>query len=82
VTVQKKLLTPDFTNGKFCNEYRHLLDNTGVHNTNFTNNITPENYKESSFLVAYDFSPDLNNGSRLPIPKNVIYLWISVLKRL
>jgi len=45
------------------------MDNTGVHNSNFTNNITPNNYKTSNFLTVYDFSPDLSNGFRLRPPQ-------------
>jgi len=59
-SFHKTLVRPDFTNGKFLNEYRLLLEHTGIHHSNYTNNLTLEHFKGGCFFTAFDFSADLS----------------------
>jgi len=54
--------TPDFENGNYAREYRHFLDNMGIHHENETNGITKTEYINNSCFWPFDLTPDQCNG--------------------
>jgi len=48
----------DFTNGDAMEGYKHLMDNIGTEITNAPSSLSYEEFKESSFIVPFDLTPD------------------------
>lgn len=57
-----KVFQPDFAKKKYLREYRWMFDNIGIQHGDHTNGITPEEYEKNSFVMAFDFTPDLCNN--------------------
>jgi len=57
-----RVFQPNFETNEFVREYRWFLDNIGVCHGDETPGITMEDFKNNSFFMPFDFSPDLCNN--------------------
>jgi hypothetical protein len=72
-------LEMDFDNDRFCNVYRHLYDNLGIHHNNTANLVTPEQFKDGLTFFAFDFTPDRCYAFHPhPLVKGVISVYLTV----
>ena len=60
--VPSEPYAPDFANNRYLRVYRDFFDNIGVGHTDLSNVITPKQYGNGAFIMAFDLSPDLCNG--------------------
>ena len=60
---------PNFDNGNYLREYRNLIDCLGICFNNGSVDITPEEFKDGYFIMAYDACPELCGGERKHLPK-------------
>lgn len=52
---------PDFSTENYIREYRWFLDNIGL-GSSLTNSISKEEFKDNSFFMPFDMTPDLCNS--------------------
>ncbi len=55
-------LQPDYSDGDYKREYRLLMDNTGIHHSNMTIDITEADFTSHLNFYPFDFTPDLCNS--------------------
>jgi len=63
--ILSKPLVPSFENDDFCREYNMLFQNIGVHNSNNSIDITPEDFTSNCTFYVYDLSPDKCNNAHI-----------------
>jgi len=72
-------LEMDFDDGRFCNAYRQLFDNIGIHHGDRGNLITARHFKDGLTFFAFDFTPDKCHAfHNHPPGKGIISVYLTV----
>ena len=70
VSVPQEPVPVGANDGSFLRSFTHFTENTGGQIFNSTNNISPDEYLDKSFFIAYDLTPDRCMGSHSHEPEN------------
>jgi hypothetical protein len=69
VSIPQEPIPVGKNDGSFLRSYTHFIENTGGQIFQSVNNITPNEYMDKSFFIAYDLTPDKCMGTHSHSPE-------------
>ena len=70
VSIPQEPIPVGKNDGSFLRSYTHFVENTGGQIFQSVNNITPDEYIDKSFFIAYDLTPDKCMGTHSHLPES------------
>ena len=64
-------LQPDFERGNFAECYHALMKSTGLYPSDWSNNLTAEQYQAGSMFLSFDLNPDDGDGVAYVSPRRL-----------